>query len=300
MKPKITIFTPSYNRAGTLNRLYESLKSQDIDLNLFEWLIVNDGSQDNTDIVVKNIIDENIISIKYFKQENKGKQSAWNFAVDYCDTDLFCCVDSDDRLHDEKVLSLIIEKYYDILMNNESLVGIRGLTVSSKTLEPSGKEISKEEVRQSYFDEISNNNIIGERIDVLKTEVIKKYIYPVRDEIKFIPELWFYVNIAKDGYQFLYVPERIGFFYDETEINRLTRSSIKTHANGHYISRSSALKYTPIYTWMRNPDFWFRTLIRFSQTAKYIGKTFGTRCQDTNIIYALFSYPLSLLTVGFK
>ncbi len=300
MKPKITIFTPTYNRAETLTRLYYSLKSQNGESNLFEWLIVNDGSIDNTDEVVKKFIDENLINIRYFKQENRGKQSAWNFAVNNCYTELFCCVDSDDRLHDEQVISLIIEKYYKILMSNEELVGIRALTVSSKTLEPSGKKISDKEVRQSYFKEISNNKIIGERIDVLKTETIRKYVYPVADGIKFIPELWFYINLAKDGYKFLYVSDKIGFFYDETEVNRLTRSSIKTHANGHYISRGSALRYTPIVTWLRNPDFWFRTIIRFSQTAKYTNKSFIARCRDTNIIYALFSYPLSLLTIGFE
>lgn len=299
MSYKLTIFTPTYNRADTLERLYESLKAQKIDHSLFEWLIVNDGSKDNTDEIVNLFINENVLNIRYYKQENRGKQSAWNFAVMNSNSVLFCCVDSDDRLHDAEVLSLILTKYYEKLLNDKDLVGIRALTVSSKTLKPSGKAIATSGKNLSYFEEIADNSIIGERIDILKTKIIKNYLYPVQNDIKFIPEIWFYVTVAKDGYKFLYVPDILGFFYDETEVNRLTRSSIKMHAKGHYISRSNALKFTPIFTWLRNPIFWIKTLVRFSQTAMYTQKKINERIRDTNIIYALLSYPFGLIKLGF-
>lgn len=78
-KIKLTVFTPSYNRAHTLPRLYESLKQQSNQN--FEWLIVDDGSSDDTKSLVESFINEQILSIRYIKQENAGKQAAWNNAV---------------------------------------------------------------------------------------------------------------------------------------------------------------------------------------------------------------------------
>ena len=294
---KLTIFTPTYNRANTLPRLYHSLKNQTV--KNFEWLIVDDGSTDNTYEIVKGFINEKVINIRYFKQKNQGKQAAWNFAVSNCMTDLFCGVDSDDRLYNNKVIELILEKFYLILMSKREVIGLRALTVSSKTLAPSGKEISQEDTYHSYFTELSDKKLIGERIDVFKTVLIKNYLFPVEQDIKFIPELWFYINTAKDGYLFLYVSQKIGFFYDETDQNRLTRSSIYHHAKGHYIAKSILLKFTPLFIiWWKNPFLGIKTLIRFSQVARISKKKFIVRAKDTNIVYALLSYPLSLITLG--
>ena len=87
----ITIFTPAYNRKNTLPRLYESLKRQsDKD---FEWLIVDDGSKDGTDKLIENYKKENILNIRYFYQENGGKQRAVNNGVKMAEGDYFFIVD---------------------------------------------------------------------------------------------------------------------------------------------------------------------------------------------------------------
>jgi len=98
---RITVFTPTYNRAYILNRLYESLKKQSS--KSFLWLIIDDGSTDNTEELVNAWIRENIIEIRYYKQENGGKQRAHNKAVELCDTELFICVDSDDYLTENAI-----------------------------------------------------------------------------------------------------------------------------------------------------------------------------------------------------
>ena len=93
---KLTIFTPTYNRANTLGRLYESLKIQSNQD--FEWLIVDDGSSDDTQALIDSFIEEQILSIRYIKQSNAGKQAAWNNAVLNAQGEFFCGVDSDDAL----------------------------------------------------------------------------------------------------------------------------------------------------------------------------------------------------------
>ena len=98
---KVTVFTPAYNRAYTLGRLYESLLKQTD--KRFCWLIVDDGSTDQTEELVSNWIKENRIDIEYYKQENQGKPAAHNTGVELTKTELFTCVDSDDYLTDNAV-----------------------------------------------------------------------------------------------------------------------------------------------------------------------------------------------------
>ena len=101
---RITVYTPTYNRAYRLPDLYESLLRQTD--RRFEWLIVDDGSTDDTKELVATWIQEQKIPIRYFFQENKGKQEACNWAHSLLETELHTCVDSDDYLCDN-ALSLI-------------------------------------------------------------------------------------------------------------------------------------------------------------------------------------------------
>lgn len=92
----LTIFTPTYDRAYILPELYHSLCKEPSDS--FIWLIVDDGSTDNTQTLVENWQRENKIEIVYFKQENGGKMRAHNKGVELCSTPLFFCIDSDDQI----------------------------------------------------------------------------------------------------------------------------------------------------------------------------------------------------------
>lgn len=93
--PTITVFTPTYNRKETLRRLYESLcKQTSFD---FEWLIVDDGSTENTGAVIDSFL-PTFFPIRYFKKENGGKHTAYNFALQQAHGTYFFCVDSDDYL----------------------------------------------------------------------------------------------------------------------------------------------------------------------------------------------------------
>ena len=102
----LTIFTPTYNRAYTLPRLYKSLCQQTAQD--FEWLVVDDGSTDETQMLFNTWLEEGKIPIRYITKENGGKPSAYNIAAKEAKGELFLCVDSDDYLVDnavEKVLN---------------------------------------------------------------------------------------------------------------------------------------------------------------------------------------------------
>ena len=95
--PLITVFTPSYNRADLLPRVYESLRRQDC--RDFIWLIVDDGSTDGTgDLVRKWQSEEKNFPIQYIWKENGGMHTAHNTAYENIHTELNVCIDSDDRM----------------------------------------------------------------------------------------------------------------------------------------------------------------------------------------------------------
>lgn len=106
----LTIFTPAYNRADKLKQIYLSLEKQ---INTeFEWLIVDDGSKDNTEKVIAELMKNSSMNIRYYKKENGGKHTAHNMAVDMAAGKYFMCLDSDDYMNENSIEALLnaIEK----------------------------------------------------------------------------------------------------------------------------------------------------------------------------------------------
>ena len=138
-KKLLTVFTPTYNRAHTLVRTYESLCRQTCDD--FEWIIVDDGSTDNTEGVVSEWVKEAKIPIRYVRKENGGLLSGYNKALEYIDTELNVCVDSDDYMPVDAV-EIIKEEWNKI--NDSKIAGIIGLDFSHGDNTPIGGLFSQE------------------------------------------------------------------------------------------------------------------------------------------------------------
>lgn len=120
----LTIFTPTYNRIDLLQRCYEYLKKQTSDN--FKWLIVDDGSTDNTEEVVSKWLNEkNFFEIRYVKKTNGGLHTAYNVAVENMDTELCMCIDSDDYPSENSVE--LIEKCWNSRNKSKEYAGIIGL-----------------------------------------------------------------------------------------------------------------------------------------------------------------------------
>lgn len=119
----ITVFTPTYNRKELLGRLYQCLKQQTT--HDFKWLIIDDGSSDHTDEVVKKWIEnEKDFRISYYFKENGGLHTAYNLAIEHLDTELSICIDSDDFMPEnaiERIISFWKEN------GSQDYAGIAGL-----------------------------------------------------------------------------------------------------------------------------------------------------------------------------
>ena len=190
----ITVFTPTFNRAYTLPRLYNSLLKQ-TNKN-FEWVIVDDGSVDDTEDLVNNWIQENNINIRYFKQENQGKPMAHNKGVEEAKGELFVCVDSDDYLINNAVE--IIQNKWEQVKNIKDCVGIVGIKVL-ENLKPVGTDMPKNIKYSTLYELETKYKFKGDTILVFKIEVIKKYRFPKIEEEKFIPEGYLYNQIEQEG-----------------------------------------------------------------------------------------------------
>lgn len=174
----LTIFTPTFNRAHLLSRLYESLVKQTCDD--FCWLIIDDGSIDNTKNVVENFISENKLQIKYIYQENLGMHGAHNTAYQNIETVLNTCIDSDDYMPVNAV-ELILNKWNSIDKNKYS--GIIGLDA----LENGQILGSQFKTEITTLENFYNSGGTGDKKLVYRTEIITKYPeYPIFEGEKYV------------------------------------------------------------------------------------------------------------------
>lgn len=188
---KITILTPSYNRAHTLPALYESLLKQDTDV--FEWLIVDDGSTDATRKLVEGWQGEGKISIRYLHKQNGGKHTALNEGIRLIESELTFIVDSDDWLPENAVE--IILQYHEKYREMEGLCGYSFLRFY-----PDGKVndafYPQDEWIDTYVNARINAGIAGDKAEVFFTDVLKRYPFPVYEGEKFVPEDLVWVQMS--------------------------------------------------------------------------------------------------------
>ncbi len=189
----ITVFTPSYNRQKELDLLYKSLLKQEY--KNFEWLIVDDGSTDNTRKNIAKLQKDNRININYVYKENGGKQSAYNMGLEKAKGDIFLCIDSDDILCDN-----ILEKIaydFDKIKNDKSIGGIAYIqSYISDSKKIIGTKFPKDDALENYFDIYHKLNVKGDKLIVLKTEVAREFKFPIYPGEKFVPEALIFNRIS--------------------------------------------------------------------------------------------------------
>lgn len=196
----LTIFTPAYNRAHTLGRTYKSLLRQTC--RDFEWLIIDDGSTDNTQRLVQDWIAENKIPIRYIRQENQGMHGAHNTAYRNIDTELNTCIDSDDWMPDDAVEKIVgFWKQY----GSDKYAGMVGLdqTGSGEIIGARFPDGMKTTTLQGYYSRGGR----GDKKLVYRSDVIRHYPeYPLFDGERYVGLAYKYMLIDQD-YQLLTINE---------------------------------------------------------------------------------------------
>ncbi|MDE6624635.1 MAG: glycosyltransferase family 2 protein [Alistipes sp.] len=188
----ITIFTPTYNRAYILPELYESLCRQTY--RNFEWVVIDDGSSDETSALFEKWIDNSDFPIVYQRQQNGGKHRAINRAVRIARGELFYIVDSDDRLPADS-LAQVVEQFGHV-KDDESFAGVCGLKTYFDGTKIGG-ECDFDILECNALDYRYKYKITGDAAEVIRTEVFREIPFPEIDGEKFCPEAVVWNRIAR-------------------------------------------------------------------------------------------------------
>lgn len=191
-KPMLTIFTPTFNRAYTLHKCYESLIRQTS--KNFLWLIIDDGSTDNTRELVEKWINENKVTIKYHYQQNQGMHGAHNTAYELIDTELNTCIDSDDYMTDAAV-----EKIIEFWKKNKKkdLAGFVALD-SYEDGKIIGTKFPEGLKETTYFDIYHKHNVKGDKKFIYRSELTKRYPYPIFKGEKYVSLAYKYAKLDSE------------------------------------------------------------------------------------------------------
>ena len=244
----ITVFTPTYNRAHLLPRLYESLGKQTF--KDFEWVIVDDGSVDETRNVVSEFESDNEkFLIRYYNQENGGKHRAINRGVKEAKGELFFIADSDDWLP-ENALEMVVAAYEKV-KDDKNIAGIVGLdcydngSITGSGLPKDIIDCNAIEIRLKY-------QVTGDLKEVFRTSVLREFPFPEIDGERFCPEqlVWFRVA-QKYKLRYLNKPIYIAEYQEQGITSSITKVRMKSpiasmmtyvELNGYDIPFSSKIK----------------------------------------------------------
>lgn len=211
---RLTIFTPTFNRINTLKKLYDSLLIQTN--KEFEWIIIDDGSTDHTEEMVKGWLKgNNQFPISYRYKKNEGKHIAINEGAKVASGKWFFIVDSDDMLTSNAIERVL--HYCDSIDNIPSFAGVVGLRGNqngeawnnwyqegnARRLKSNKSSIENVE----YLDATSieyryKYKVRGDRAEVIRTDLLRRYPFPKFSGEKFLVESYLWLQLANDGYKF--------------------------------------------------------------------------------------------------
>lgn len=229
----ITILTPTYNRKKTLTRAYESLLNQTN--KEFEWLVIDDGSTDDTNNLINNFINDNKISIRYFYKKNGGKHTALNLGTKEAHGELILILDSDDYLSNNAVE--LVNEYWMKYKDNEKICG---MTFLRKLNNPIYKEKHFDECVSNMIDFKYNDGNLADMCEIIRKDILIKYPYPVFENERFLSEVIVTGEIAKK-YDTAYIPKEI--YYTEYLDDGLSLNWFKLVVNNPLGARANNLLF---------------------------------------------------------
>jgi glycosyltransferase involved in cell wall biosynthesis len=261
-----TVFTPTHNRASTLPRVYDSLKPQT--LRDFEWLVVDDGSTDNTRELVEKWRAEANFPIRYVYQPNQGKPTASNRGVQEAAGELFLTLDSDDSCLPQALERL--KFHWDSIPENERP---RFSAVTALCQNQHGEIVGDKfarDVLDSDEAAMFMSGTRGEKWGFQRTDVLRQYPFPVTPEAKFVPESVVWLALSRQ-YKTRFVNEVLRTYYTRDGAqDHLSSLSVKVLWGRAFFYRQVLNEFVD---WaLRAPICFIRCAINFSRYSFGLGK----------------------------
>jgi glycosyltransferase involved in cell wall biosynthesis len=261
-----TVFTPSYNRARTLPRVYESLQRQTC--RNFEWLIVDDGSTDGTRALITQWQAESNFPIRYIFQENQGKPAAFNHGVREARGELFLTLDSDDECVPE---ALDRFKYHWDTIPSAEKDKFSAVTALCRDQNGNlvGDKFPRDVLDSDTIEVTFKYGVGGEKWGFQRTDVLKQFPFPSVPNAKFISEsiVWFALS-RKYKTRFINEPLRIYHVHDGAA------DHLSTLSQGVLFGRAYLHRFVlnELIDWLfRTPRSLVRSAINFSRYSFGLG-----------------------------
>jgi glycosyltransferase involved in cell wall biosynthesis len=247
-----TVFTPTYNRAHTLHRVYQSLLLQTF--MGFEWLIVDDGSSDNTRNLVASWSAP--FPIRYIYKENGGKHTAFNRGVREARGELFLTLDSDDSC-----VPKALQTFYEVWQGIEEKECFAGVTALCMTEagEVVGDKFIADVCDATYLEDKYVHKIKGEKWGFQRTEVLREFPFPEPEGLKLVSEGYVWARIS-GKYQTRYVNECLRVYH--TEAGSYVHAEPSKYAPELAYSSKETLNYEMAYFW-KSPLTFVRQAVHY-------------------------------------
>ncbi|MFT9599875.1 glycosyltransferase family 2 protein [Mesobacillus sp.] len=284
---KLTVFTPTYNRAYCLSNCYESLKRQTN--KDFIWLIIDDGSTDNTKVLVSNWQTESLIEIQYIWQENQGMHGAHNTAYELIETELNVCIDSDDYMPDDAVEKILGLWEREGSENVSGLIGLDSFTDGTVI----GSKLPDNLKTSTLFDLYYKYGVTGDKKLVYRTELTKKFPYPIFKNEKYVGLAYKYYKLDQE-YEMLLMNDVlccVEYLPDGSSLNMLKQ--YRKNPKGFAFYRKELMKL-PFVNWR----------FRFKQAIHYVSSTllsneFNVLRETPHKILTTIAFPFGVLLFVF-
>lgn len=299
--PFFTVFTPTYNRAHTLPRVFDSLRAQTF--RDFEWLVVDDGSTDNTPDLIASWRMKADFPVRYFRQDNSGKHVAHNFALRQACGEFFMVLDSDDAL-ETRALGQLHRVWQEIpAAGRAGFCAVGGLSRNQRG-KIVGDPFPATPFDVSFRERFFEFRIRGEKGIAWRLDVLRRYPFPEIARTNFVPEGVVWLQTANE-HKIRFVNEIFRIYYTDdksTDVTLSSRSNIAAGARGrlYYYAwlLNNEMEYFP-----RAPMPFIKAAAMLPIVAGYAGQSLGDVWRELKGWRArslvLAAYPLSLI-LGFR
>lgn len=224
---RFTVFTPVYNRRHTIHRVFDSLMRQTC--KDFEWLVIDDGSTDDLEPLIREYAEKADFPVRYYYKENGGKHTAINMAYGLMETPYFTILDSDDAFTDTAVENMIRGWASIPAEKREQYWSVVGHSVDSQTGERVG-ELFPENINDPGVEP----HVVGEKTAALSTAILRQYPFPEPKGTNFVTEavVWNKINRVYKQY---YINADFRIYY-QNEPDSLTLAWYRDHVQEGYLS----------------------------------------------------------------
>lgn len=284
-----TVFTPVFNAEKTIERVHDSLLIQSF--TDFEWIIINDGSTDNTHQVILDIIKDSPLRIHYVNNiENQHKMACFFQAIEIAKGHFFLTFDADDECY-PYALEVFNREYQSLSKEEKTkIVAITGLCVDQNE-KPIGNKFPQNPLISNTFETTAIRNIKGEKWGFTSTKHLQSITYNnCFIENGFMMEGIIWCLLAKNGYLTKYINTVVRIYHIDVE-NSISSSERKNTAFG------AVIYHIAIFNWFfrshgfKAPKFFLKNLYFLLSNAKYLNLNLK------NYITSIDSYIIKLLFV---